>query len=654
MSKQIFETRFKPGSVDDPDVDPTQKAHFQTGGSLCKTSINEIGQNSKDSKSKSRNKSSLRIFISDEKTHAKPEEYAPYLGSAIPHIMSNSSGVLNPPDFDQPMKYMVVEDFNTTGLEGDPLLGYLEKPDPNVANNFYYFWRNYGRSGKTGQMLGRYGLGKTIYAVLSRINTFYGLTVRESDGRNMLMGQTILKTHNRHDDKRQPYGYKPYGMFGMYDDDTCFAKPIEDQQFIERFRTTFNISRKSESGLSVVVPFVSEGMNAESIAYSFIEQFFFLILKDEIELIVEQGDKNFVIDAETVLDIVDHIDVSAVEDFESSGFKSKEQMKKTLEFTKWVQGMSESEFISLPSIDLHYKPRWNKATFFNDEEAWNEIRKEFDAKQRMAFRVPLKYHPTGSNPELRWFCVFIERDTDIFRPESIFIRDGLFISGISSLDRGMARGMVLISDPSLSQMFGDAENPAHTDWNWELQDFKDRYNDPRLAIQFVKTSLKKIYEQLQKPLEGLQKDFLIDMFFIDSDKTSSKTNERKPETNDDGGEETDENEIPEINGKPSPVDVQRLFSGVRIYKNKRSSEIPDTITAELGYDLTKGNPTKNYDPADFDVSKSPIKIQSKGIRIKERQRNRIVFEVTNKNEFEINVIGFDENRDLYVNINPNE
>lgn len=651
--KSIFETRFKPNAADDQDVDPTQNAHFQTGESLCKTSINEIGQNSRDSKSKSQKKSSLRIYISDTSSNALPADYLPFLSSAIPHILTESSGILNPPDFSKPMKFMVVEDFNTTGLEGDPLLGFFEKPDPNVPNNFYYFWRNVGRSGKTGHELGRFGLGKAIYSVLSKINTFYGLTIRESDRREMLMGQTILKTHNRHDEKMLPFGYKPYGMFGMYDDETYFAKPIEDRDFIQSFKSTFKISRTSESGLSVVVPFVSEDIKAESIAYSFIEQFFFLVLKDELELIVEEGTKKFVINREKISNVLEEIDISEIEEFESAGFKSQKQLGKIIDLAKWVQEREESDHIFLPKIDLYYKPRWNKSIFFSDDNLWDEIKKKFDSGERIALKVPLKYHPVGHEPEICWFELYLEKDPEALRPESIFVRDGLFISGVKSLEKSGVRGMVSISDRCLSKMFGDAENPAHTDWNLEQQDFKDKYNDPRLTIQFLKSSLKQVYQNLLKTPEGLQKDFLVDMFYIpvDKDDTSKSKN---PKGEEGGGDETTPDDIPDLSKKIEPLHAKRFFTGVRIYKNRQCTDIPETFTVLFGYKAKNKNPIRKYEYADFDVSSHPIEVESKGIRLIEREKNKIVFQVLNKNDFELNVIGFDFHRDLQCQISPNE
>lgn len=62
-----------------------------------------------------------------------------------------------------PNGFMVCEDFGTRGLGGDPLLAKDPIPGSSDRQDFFWFWRNIGRSGKTGDDLGRWGLGKTVY-----------------------------------------------------------------------------------------------------------------------------------------------------------------------------------------------------------------------------------------------------------------------------------------------------------------------------------------------------------------------------------------------------------------------------------------------------------------------------------------------------------
>jgi hypothetical protein len=55
-------------------------------------------------------------------------------------------------------------------LEGDTEL-FHDPPDGDSSRqDFYWFWRNIGRSSKTGDDLGRWGLGKTkLFIVRSAV-----------------------------------------------------------------------------------------------------------------------------------------------------------------------------------------------------------------------------------------------------------------------------------------------------------------------------------------------------------------------------------------------------------------------------------------------------------------------------------------------------
>ena len=67
--------------------------------------------------------------------------------------------------------FVVLEDFNTKGLCGD-VEQYLDSNSGGEKNDYYYFWRNRGRSSKSENDRGRWGLGKRVFPHSSRINSF--------------------------------------------------------------------------------------------------------------------------------------------------------------------------------------------------------------------------------------------------------------------------------------------------------------------------------------------------------------------------------------------------------------------------------------------------------------------------------------------------
>ena len=69
--------------------------------------------------------------------------------------------------------------------------------------------------------------------------------------------------------------------------------------------------------------------------------------------------------------------------------------------------------------------------------------------------------------------------------------------------------------------------------------------------------------------------------------------------------------------------------------------------------MRRGNPFKQYDPFDFDLGGELISINSAECEVLNRSRNIMEIEVTDNN-FNLEVTGFDQNRDLVVNINTRE
>ena len=106
------------------------------------------------------------------------------------HYTSSKSGI-RPEDIPaegDACPALIFEDFGTRGLRGDPESPF--PPDDDGENNFFHFFRAEGRSDKDPGMRGSWGLGKDTFFRASRVNTIFGLTVRDDDERRLLMGKT--------------------------------------------------------------------------------------------------------------------------------------------------------------------------------------------------------------------------------------------------------------------------------------------------------------------------------------------------------------------------------------------------------------------------------------------------------------------------------
>lgn len=648
----MIEWRFKPNSRDDMDVDPIQGEFFTTRDidNISTAVVREGIQNALDERNRGEYLETVRvrIFLSGSKYALQRNEYLPLFETLIPHLKSVTSGIQSLPDFNAAMPFLVFEDFNTKGLEGNPEEFYIENSNNQQPHNFYYFWRNVGRSGKTDDKLGRWGLGKTVFPASSGINTFWGLTVRKSDQRKMLMGQSILRIHNRDDGRYEECGYRPYGMFGNYTDEKYFALPVEHDAETSKFERLFKLERGDQPGLSLMIPFITEDITIDHLAYSVIEQYFYPILEGKLEVKIEHEDHSILLSRENINKAIEIIDFARLYENGDKKKRNKENLLKLFDFAKWTFQIQPQDFYQLKEPDSKLQPRWNKNYLFSDEEALNALRDKFDSGERVAFKVPLKYHPVNGAAKICWYSAFLEKDPSLTKPENLFVRDGITISGISSLDKGLVRGIVVIHDTDLARMLGDSENPAHTEWQPDSRNYKGKYIHGKEVLTFVKGTLKNIYDKLQRPVEGIQKDLLIDFFSIPVEVPEERKHKDIPKHKQ-GENEVQEPEVTiETEGKKRPYHVEKIFSGLRLVKNPEATEAPESMRLKLGYDVPRGNPIKSYQELDFDVSKAPIKIEHTGVYFTKKENNILEFNIEDPSFFEIKLTGFDEKRDLFL------
>lgn len=212
----------------------------------------------------------MRFFVSGASGALSAGRASTWLGDAWQHLTAPESGPRGLPPQPASCPYLLMEDFGTKGLEGDPAAEDLQPGEEK--NHFYAFFRAEGVSESTGGR-GTWGVGKTVFARSSRINTFFGLTVRRQDVLPLLMGQAILRFHRLGETK-----FAPDGMFGVIQPDSQFVCPVENLGRIEEFRRDFRVSRQDEAGLSVIVPYCLEEITEDTIVQAVGREYFSPIL----------------------------------------------------------------------------------------------------------------------------------------------------------------------------------------------------------------------------------------------------------------------------------------------------------------------------------------------------------------------------------------
>jgi len=632
------EWKFKQLLPSDMHADPTHDEFFKTEdiGGLSNALVRETIQNSLDAKDPDDSGPLLVRFSFDTLTPSG--QVNAFFSGLKPHLSASQNGIITGIDLAGPMRILTIEDYRTQGLEGDPLEAFASVKDPG-KHNFYFFWRNVGRSEKKEGDRGRWGLGKAVFPVVSSIRTFFGYTIRKSDKRRLMMGHSLLRIH----ELGAGTWYQPYGHFGHFidDEDPHFVHPIEDLSMIDEFSRLFFVSRGTESGLSISIPHVLEGISAKSITKAMLYEFFYPVLSGELELWIEEGDDTYEISKKSIGDVAKRMVV------EDERF-DLENYYRLLDFTRWViEEKGSNGSVRLKSQDWDYSPRWN-VDLFNPEELV-DLKRRFKENERVAIQVPTKVERMGKKPIETSFDVYLEKDRELDGREDFFIREDLRVSGVHSLNQNNVRGMVVVSENPLVEMLGDAENPAHTEWQKDSRGFKEKYKHAPSCLSFVIQSVKQLAYYLTEVEEETDEDLLLDFFSLPAEE--SEATERRRGTKGAKGEGT-EDDVPHPPVLPKPIEITQIQGGLLVRGTDHLDGIR-FINIRVAYDVLRGNPFNRYSPEDFDLRYPPIKVSSTGIDKETRLENELRFYILDP-KFEVKIEGFDLNRDIIVDADWSE
>ena len=623
----MSEWRFRRMLPDKMNIDPIENEFFSTEAldSMSDALVRESIQNSLDARAV---EAVVRVRFAFGSVG--PSVSARYFSGLGPHLGAVGSGLARLPDLTGELDYLVVEDFGTRGLQGDPLQSEDQALDESTPrNDFYYFWRNIGRSRKHTSDLGRWGLGKTVFPAASRINSFLAFTVRADDRRNLLMGQSVLRIHKVEDTRHYPYGY-----FGVFDGD--FAEPVEDITSLERIRADLGFARRDEPGLSVIVPWPDADLTPESVAASVMRHYFTPILAGSLVVEVVNNQSPERLDAVSLPEIVPVTEVLPPEEASRLG--------SLVALTRFGQRLVRASFIRLPAPPESSAPRWETDCL---RDAPDDIGERFEAGRPLAFRVPVWVKAAERDAVLSEFDVLLERDASLSRADEHFLREGVTVAGVrGNLAKGI-RAMVIVRDPPLTALLGDAENPAHTEWQERSPKFKNHYRHGPSTLRYVRNAPRAIARALTRPALGRNERLLEQLFSLEVP-TENEIIEAARRSDDEAvaGKTLPAGDVDVRGGSGRSFAIAKTEGGFRLSGAGNGSYL-GSLAVQVAYEVRRGNPFARYQPPDFEMSEPPIEISARGATVTRRQANLLVVHVDEPG-FELSVVGFDPRRDIRV------
>lgn len=568
---------------------------------------------------------SIRIVLGQQRSTQAGAADGRWFNGAWTHYAARGNGLREPPNSSQVCNFLLFEDFGTSGLTGS-----VEQPFdlPGQRNHFFYFFRAEGRSSKHDSDRGRWGVGKHVFPRLSQGSTLFGLTVRADDDRKLLMGRMILKSHCL-----DSHHYSPDGYFGHIQSDGLVL-PVSDPAVVEDFASAFALIRSNEPGLSIVVPWVEPEVSIAHLTEAVLRGYFYPILTKALSVRIESSDTVVEINAGTLAEVA-----SLVRD-------AGEGLKSTVQLADWAASRTESEILNLIPCDPN-RPCW--ADSLVPTAAISSLRNRFAAGERIALRAHLTVREKDRDPAPSYLDVFLVQDGyEGGRP--IFIRDGITISDVRAPRARGVRSLVVVQHGPLANLLGDAENPAHTQWQKDSSHFKGKYTYGKSYIDFVSGSVAAVVHALRAQDAEEDRSVLLDVFSLpplpdaEPPKRRDDAPKRRP------GPQTPAPDAPEHEPRKRRFLVVKTPGGFSIRNGDAGATPPAQLRVRVAYDLRRGNPLSKYHPADFQFGKLPLVIQSRdGVEVTTAERNLLEVVVTAP-VFCLTVTGFDVKRDLLLSV----
>ncbi|SFB69136.1 hypothetical protein SAMN05216321_101157 [Cupriavidus sp. OV038] len=510
-------------------------------------------------------------------------------------------------------RILLIEDFGTTGLLGDP--------NDKDELNFSDFWRRFGLSHKKGGAAGRWGLGKLVFSSASSIGTFFGLTIRADDpsGERLLMGQAVLNNH-----KIGTLNYAPHVFFAVRADDG-FQLPSRDPSTIEAFRKAAGITRTKEPGLSIAVLCLREGLEPTKLMPHVITNYFFPILTGR--LVVEMGDKK--------------IDSASFAELAESHGGPELADGSLIRFIRLVDAArSIAPGTSLGSDWIKH----GVATSLTEAEL-KHVRSSFGAGELVNVRAPVELRRKDGAILQTYVDAYLQAAPEPSKGQALYVRGDITIPGESRSFRGRkTMAALLASDTSIVEFLGDSENPAHTRWVGSADKLTAKWSRAGEKVSAIKRLLNDLNDIVTEAETQIDEDALIEFFSIPTRVSPDVDIRPKP--------------VPRPSPPPAPPPAKpRAFnvtprSGGFVIRGNPDAivPVPYQIRVVAAYGVRRGNPFKRHKPQDFDFRGSgSIAATATGATWHATEPNTILVDVASP-DFKFEATGFDTERDLELNV----
>lgn len=568
----------------------------------------------------------VRIYVSGKENARQSRDVDKFFAGGWNHFHAPDNGLREVPGDSESCEFLVFEDFSTRGLTGD----ISEVPrGKDHKNAFAHFFRADGISDKGEGDRGSWGVGKTVFQRSSRLNTMFGLTVRHDDRKTLLMGMSVLKGH-----QLERNDYKPDGWFGLQRDDSM-VMPLEDADTLDRFRKCFSLERGSESGLSIVVPWLDPDVTEDAIVRAVLRDYFYPILTGRLEVIIKTPSTEIAVTKDSLDKEICHL-----------GGDLERDLRPLIDLARWSLTQDTTTIPKLENPDPRKAMDWDERLI--PDELRPILTKKLMSNERLAVRVPVNVRDKSKPVQGSFFDVFMIRDGSDRSDRPVYVRGGLIIPDVKAPRTRGLTSLVIAVDRPLASFLGDSENPSHTQWQHDSSHFKGKYKSGPKDLKFVSDSVRHIVRLLTESESEEDRNLLADIFNLPDGELPQKKGGTKKK------DDVTEKPNVKVTGKRI-FNISRQSGGfvVTAADTAEYGDIPPCVEIMAAYEVRRGNAFSRYIMQDFDLKDAEFQIDIKDVTLLSRSANRIRARLDSR-DFRIALTGFDEKRDVRVKVTAEE
>jgi hypothetical protein len=426
------------------------------------------------------------------------------------------------------------------------------------------------------------------------------------------MGQAILRNHQIDGIEKDSVGFwcnAHAAKKGM---------PISDPTLCRALSMEAGLVRTDESGLSLIVPHVLPDIESLHLKAATVRNYYYPILTGR--LVVEVDDVP--IDASTFEAVSRSLGTEEVPAAMLAFVRELHERRDTppdaVLPTEWQTGEITGELLG-PAVA-------------------EELRSAFKCGQLLSVRAPLTVISRAGGPMTTHIDLFLKVAKPGERAQTLVVRGAITVPTEGKRAALTETHAALEArHETISRLLGDAENPAHTRWNERAERLRNGWQGGGMVLRRVRAALHELHRVVFEHVDREDTDALIDFFSI------PKPSRAGSATTVAAGRPPDLPQSP-----PRPFRIERKAGGFSILSSEAPPDAPPLkLHVRCAYDVLSGNPFRRYSEYDFSFFSPDIQFEKVNADCWPTDFNEFDL-AARKPEFRVDVVGFDQHRDIIV------